>query len=108
MLLLDAALNVVEGEPMPLSEDSFGGDSMDQALPAAMTMRAPDSHGELSVADLRYEVMYFLHLEDGKINEFKNDWGEIGDSIVVVGGDGIWNCHVHTNDIGAAIEAAIH
>ena len=107
MLLLDAALNVVEGEPMPLSEDSFGGDSMDQALPAAMTMRAPDSHGELSVADLRYEVMYFLHLEDGKINEFKNDWGEIGDSIVVVGGDGIWNCHVHTNDIGAAIEAAI-
>ncbi|MEI8391962.1 MAG: DAK2 domain-containing protein [Actinomycetes bacterium] len=107
MLLLDAALNVVEGEPMPLSEDSFGGDSMDQAFPAAMTMRAPDSHGELSVADLRYEVMYFLHLEDGKINEFKNDWGEIGDSIVVVGGDGIWNCHVHTNDIGAAIEAAI-
>jgi dihydroxyacetone kinase-like predicted kinase len=25
----------------------------------------------------------------------------------VVGGDGLWNCHVHTNDIGAAIEAAI-
>jgi dihydroxyacetone kinase-like predicted kinase len=51
--------------------------------------------------------MYFLHLEDGKIDQFKNDWGEIGDSIVVVGGDGIWNCHVHTNDIGAAIEVAI-
>ncbi len=31
----------------------------------------------------------------------------MGDSIVVVGGDGIWNCHVHTDDIGAAIEAAI-
>ncbi|MCU1351610.1 MAG: domain fusion protein YloV, partial [Acidimicrobiales bacterium] len=29
------------------------------------------------------------------------------DSIVVVGGDGIWNCHIHTDDIGAAIEAAI-
>ena len=37
----------------------------------------------------------------------KNGWGEIGDSIVVVGGDGIWNCHVHTNDIGAAIEVAL-
>ena len=23
------------------------------------------------------------------------------------GGDGIWNCHVHTNDIGAAVEAGI-
>ena len=107
MLLLDAALNVVDGDPMPLPEDSIGGDVMDEPLPAMMTMTAPDSHGEVSVADLRYEVMYFLHLEDGKINQFKNDWGEIGDSIVVVGGDGIWNCHVHTNDIGAAIEVAI-
>ena len=34
-------------------------------------------------------------------------WGEIGDSIVVVGGDGLYNCHVHTNDIGAAIEAPL-
>ncbi|MYB03939.1 MAG: hypothetical protein F4011_03570, partial [Acidimicrobiaceae bacterium] len=25
----------------------------------------------------------------------------------VVGGDGIWNCHIHTDDIGAAIEAGI-
>ena len=107
MLLLDAALNIVDGDPMPLPEDSIGGDAMDEPLPAMMTMKAPDSHGELSVADLRYEVMYFLHLEDGKIDQFKNDWGEIGDSIVVVGGDGIWNCHVHTNDIGAAIEVAI-
>jgi len=107
MLLLDAALNIVDGDPMPLPEDSIGGDAMDEPLPAMMTMKAPDSHGELSVADLRYEVMYFLHLDDGKIDQFKNDWGEIGDSIVVVGGDGIWNCHVHTNDIGAAIEVAI-
>jgi dihydroxyacetone kinase-like predicted kinase len=34
-------------------------------------------------------------------------WAGIGDSIVVVGGDGIWNCHIHTDDIGASIEAAI-
>jgi dihydroxyacetone kinase-like predicted kinase len=26
---------------------------------------------------------------------------------VVVGGDGLWNCHIHTDDIGASIEAAI-
>jgi dihydroxyacetone kinase-like predicted kinase len=24
-----------------------------------------------------------------------------------VGGDGLWNCHVHTNDIGAAVEVAL-
>ncbi len=26
---------------------------------------------------------------------------------VVVGGDGVWNCHVHTDDIGAVVEAGI-
>ncbi|NDH47094.1 MAG: DAK2 domain-containing protein [Acidimicrobiia bacterium] len=108
LLLLDAALNVVDGEPIPTPADSIGGDVLDEPLPtSASSLAAPDQHGELSVADLRYEVMYFLHLDDDKIEAFKSDWGEIGDSIVVVGGDGLWNCHVHTNDIGAAIEAAI-
>ncbi len=63
--------------------------------------------GAVDVSELRYEVMYFLDLLDDRIGAFKEAWGEIGDSIVVVGGDGIWNCHVHTNDIGAAIEAAL-
>lgn len=105
LLLLDAALNVVDGEPIPTPEESIGGDQIDVPLEVA-SLVAPDEHGD-SIADLRYEVMYFLHLDDGKIDEFKSDWGEIGDSIVVVGGDGLFNCHVHTNDIGAAIEAAI-
>jgi dihydroxyacetone kinase-like predicted kinase len=34
-------------------------------------------------------------------------WAGIGDSIVVVGGDGLWNCHIHTDDIGSSIEAAL-
>jgi hypothetical protein len=59
------------------------------------------------LAGLRYEVMYFLHTDDERIDAFRQRWGELGDSIVIVGGDGIWNCHVHTNDIGAAVEAGI-
>ena len=107
LLLLDAALNVVDGEPIPTPEDSIGGDATELPQFDVSSLSSPDDHAELSVADLRYEVMYFLHLDDGRIGEFKNDWAEIGDSIVVVGGDGLWNCHVHTNDIGAAIEVAI-
>ncbi|MEY2996392.1 MAG: hypothetical protein RLZ86_316 [Actinomycetota bacterium] len=107
LLLLDAALNVVDGEPIPTPEDSIGGDSTELPAFDVSSLAPPDDHGDLSVADLRYEVMYFLHLDDERIGEFKNDWAEIGDSIVVVGGDGLWNCHVHTNDIGAAIEVAI-
>ena len=107
LLLLDAALNVVDGEPMPTPEESIGGDATDLPSFDVSSLSSPDDHGDGSVADLRYEVMYFLHLDDDRIGEFKNDWAEIGDSIVVVGGDGLWNCHVHTNDIGAAIEVAI-
>jgi len=103
LLLLDAALHVVDGEPIPTPEESVGGDALDAPLPDVPG--APDDHGD--VGDLRYEVMYFLHLDDEKIEQFKSDWSEIGDSIVVVGGDALWNCHVHTNDIGAAIEVAI-
>lgn len=107
LLLLDAALNVVDGEPMPTPEESIGGDATEMPAFDVSSLAPPDDHGDLSVADLRYEVMYFLHLDDDRIGQFKSDWAEIGDSIVVVGGDGLWNCHVHTNDIGAAIEVAI-
>ncbi len=104
LLFLDSALHVVDGEPMPEPADADDGPSAEQ-LEAAAHRHAAD--GGVDVSELRYEVMYFLHLDDGKIENFKHDWGEIGDSIVVVGGDGLWNCHVHTNDIGAAIEVAI-
>jgi dihydroxyacetone kinase-like predicted kinase len=59
------------------------------------------------VADLRYEVMYLLDAADDTVGAFKAAWAAVGDSIVVVGGDGLWNCHIHTNDIGAAVEAGI-
>ncbi len=60
-----------------------------------------------AVGDLRFEVMYFLSAPDDSIEAFKEVWAGIGDSIVVVGGDGLWNCHIHTNDVGAAIEAGV-
>ena len=105
MLLLDAALHAVDGRPLPEVDDS-DDDLAVGAVFDAVALRA-GSNGATDVSELRYEVMYFLDLDDTRINDFKQAWGAIGDSIVVVGGDGIWNCHVHTNDIGAAIEAAL-
>ena len=49
----------------------------------------------------------WLDAPDAEIEGFKSAWGEVGDSIVVVGGDGIFNCHIHCDDIGAAIECGI-
>ncbi|MFZ4812807.1 MAG: DAK2 domain-containing protein, partial [Ilumatobacteraceae bacterium] len=104
MLLLDAALYVVDGEPLPEPE-AFDGPTPEQLDAVARRHAAHD--GELDVSEQRYEVMYFLDLDDVSIDAFKQGWGAIGDSIVVVGGDGLWNCHVHTNDIGAAIEVPL-
>jgi hypothetical protein len=102
LLLLDSALHVVDGVPLPEPDESVG--------PSAEQLEAVahrHTEGEVDVSELRYEVMYFLDLDDQHIQSFKEGWGAIGDSIVVVGGDGLWNCHVHTNDIGAAIEVAL-
>jgi hypothetical protein len=57
--------------------------------------------GTRGLADLRYEVMYLFEAPDDAIGAFKDVWAGIGDSIVVVGGDGLFNCHIHTDDIGA-------
>jgi len=103
MLLMDAALHIVDGEPLPEPSESSGPTV---AQLDAVTHRASTS-GEVDVSELRYEVMFLLNIDDSKSKTFMQAWGEIGDSIVVVGGDGLYNCHVHTNDIGAAIEAPI-
>ena len=105
LLFLDSALHVIDGEPLPAPD--LDDDEPSAARVYAMASRSSGVDGELDVSEQRYEVMYFMDLLDDRIDRFKEGWGAIGDSIVVVGGDGLWNCHVHTNDIGAAIEVAL-
>ncbi len=59
------------------------------------------------VSELKYEVMFLLEATDAAVEGFREVWAGIGDSIVVVGQNGLWNCHIHTDDIGASIEAGI-
>ncbi len=94
-LLLDAFLEVVAQRPIPEPEFVNTPNSVEAHLSGS------------DIASLRYEVMYLLEADDGTIPSFKQTWAALGDSIVVVGGDGLWNCHVHTDDIGGAIEAGI-
>ncbi|MAT62570.1 MAG: hypothetical protein CL881_02090 [Dehalococcoidia bacterium] len=97
LLMLDSLLHIIDDRLMP--------------EPEVVTVSADslilDTHDEMSNSGTRYEVMYFLEAPDDSIPDFKKAWSEIGDSIVVVGGENIWNCHVHTNNIGAAVEAGI-
>ena len=54
-----------------------------------------------------YEVMYLLEADDDRVPPLRSTLDGLGDSLVVVGGDRLWNVHVHTDDVGAAIEAGL-
>lgn len=109
VLLFDALVHVLTGRPVRTPDLSTAPPVLRET---EVRERAPARHvagigGGLDVSEQRYEVMYLLDLDDGSIDELRARWAAIGDSIVVVGGEGTWNCHVHTNDIGGAIEAAL-
>lgn len=82
-------------------------------LPIAPSVDSLDVHvheevrSSSALSELRYEVMYLLEADDAKMHAFREVWAGLGDSIVIVGGDGLYNCHIHTDDVGAAIEASL-
>ena len=114
VLLYDAFLHVVDDRPLPSQlelPERVAAAVAGSQVTAAQLVGAPAGSGASGagngVADLRYEVMYFLDAPDEAIPAFREVWAGLGDSIVVVGGDGLWNCHIHTDDVGAAVEAAL-
>lgn len=100
VLMIDAFLSVVAGRPLPPAPPIESGQR-----PATVERGGPDA--QAGGDDLRYEVMYLLDAPAEAISAFRDCWAAIGDSIVVVGTGELWNCHIHTDDIGAAIEAGI-
>ena len=100
LLLLVAFLEEVTGEDVSLPEAIF-------AAATARLVGPADQEGH-SIADLRYEVMYLLHSDDPAAGDrLRDTWASLGESIVVVGDRGTWNCHIHTDVIGPVLEAGI-
>lgn len=55
-----------------------------------------------------FEVQYLLHAPESAMAGLRERLSALGDSVAIVGtGDGVWNVHVHVDDIGAAIEAGV-
>lgn len=107
LLLLDAALAELDGRPVPEPPPRDPARTLAAEAAPGPADAGAEASTEGSIADLRYEVMFFLDAPDEAVPAFKEAWADLGDSIAVVGGDGLWNCHVHTDDIGGAIEAGI-
>ena len=99
-VILDAAETVLTGRrPTPVTTP-IGQHSI--PIPHA---RLPE--GDLTEDGPAYEVMYLLVAGDDRIPTLKKTLAGLGDSLVVVGDEGLWNVHVHVDDVGAAIEAGI-
>lgn len=107
LLLLDGMLEVVDGRAVPAPPEAPESLAGRQGGATADADRQVTPETGKHVSELRYEVMYLLEAPDEAMPAFREVWAGIGDSIVVVGGDGMYNCHIHTDEIGAAIEAAI-
>lgn len=114
LILLDCMVEVLTGQiperpryeipadPVPTAGETGPG----SALEASDVERAAG-------AETRYEVMYALtHSDDARADELRSVLRTLGDSVGVVGDGGSgeharWAVHVHTNDIGQAIECAL-
>lgn len=103
--ILEATEHVVGGR----AGDGTGGPAAPELQQLDVPAPAPDvaPGGNLTHGGPAYEVMFLLHAADEDVDTLKDQLNELGDSVVVVGGEGLWNVHVHVDDPGAAIEAGI-
>jgi uncharacterized protein len=96
-VVLDAAETTVTGKRPVEAHAALGVHAIPVPLPT----------GDLHPDGPAYEVMYLLEADDAAVPDLRRRLAPLGDSLVVVGGDGLWNVHVHVHDVGAAVEAGI-
>jgi DAK2 domain fusion protein YloV len=99
VVLLDSLLETVSGVAAPAVT------ARDEARPPAL----PRPAYELSLDGdgPAFEVMYLLEATDGSVETLREELAPLGDALLVVGGEGLWNVHVHVDDVGAALEAGV-
>ena len=118
LILLDALVEVLTGEAPERPDYGVASVPADAACGAHGLVNeqgtgAEDEDDTAALADTRYEVMYSLtHSDDARADELRSVLRTLGDSVVVVGDGGAgdharWAVHVHTDDIGPAIESAL-
>lgn len=96
-VVLDAAERVLTGR-LPVSEP---GQRRPVRIPVLPT------GDDLTESGPSYEVMYLLDAPADHIAGLRSTLAQLGDSLVVIGDEPLWNVHVHVDDVGAAIEAGI-
>jgi DAK2 domain fusion protein YloV len=112
VLVLEALEHVIAGKPVTDSPPASAARVSAVALRAAAHADPPrgdTAQGARSEpGGPSYEVMYLLSdSDDESVARLRSRLDELGDSVLVVGGEDLWNVHVHVDDVGAAIQAGI-
>jgi DAK2 domain fusion protein YloV len=95
VVLLDALARTVTGVITPLT-------------PVQKPLRSVDAVREAGSQEFGFEVQYLLDAPVPAVDVLRQQLDDLGDSVAVVStGEGLWNVHVHVNDVGAAIEAGV-
>jgi DAK2 domain fusion protein YloV len=93
------------------AEAALTGHEVPRAVRAADAPALPGlvPTGDLTEGGPAYEVMYLLDapIDAAGAGELRARLGRLGDSVVVVGDEDLWNVHVHTDDVGAVIEVGL-
>ncbi|MDO0936889.1 DAK2 domain-containing protein [Streptomyces sp. DG2A-72] len=87
--------------------DDIGARDGHARVPAESLADCLDGAAVLEEGGPAFEVIYLLEAEDAAVTRLRERLDALGDSLVVVGGDGLWNVHVHVDDAGAAVEAGV-
>ncbi|KUO07614.1 DAK2 domain-containing protein [Streptomyces sp. DSM 15324] len=105
--VLAALVETFTGEAPVLSPalPAGGTPAREEAGPQAATADCADAPG--GADGPAFEVIYLLEAEEPAVARLRQRLDALGDSLVVVGGDGLWNVHVHVDDAGAAVEAGV-
>ncbi|MFD5604593.1 DAK2 domain-containing protein, partial [Streptomyces sp. NPDC127064] len=109
--VLGALVEAVTGEPVA-PETVRGhavarGDTADAVHARACAPGPGGCPGGAGTGGPAFEVIYLLEADDAAVARLRTRLDALGDSLVVVGGDGLWNVHVHVDDAGAAVEAGV-
>jgi DAK2 domain fusion protein YloV len=95
VLFFDALVSVLRDVPLSVVVGPHGPvGGADQASKGA-TGAGTEKYG--------YEVMYLVECDDDRIPALRKGLGSLGDSVVVVGGGGLFNVHVHSDDPDEAV-----
>ncbi len=100
LLFLECLLHTLDGSPLPPPQ--VPAKSPAEAVQGATSL----TNAEGGSLEFKFEVQFLYEVTDGKADEYRELLNRYGDCVLVVGGAGLYNVHVHTNQVGEVIEEA--